>query len=436
MLDSIDVALSGMLGAERGLNVISNNVANLNTPGFRGSTVSFANVFTGNPQDELQNNEFVGQSSLEGGGVDASQSELDMTAGAQQQTGNSLDLFLQGTGFFVAKDASGDVRYTRDGSFHFDSAGDLVTSDESVKVMSEDASGQLVPINLQSLQIGAPTATTTVTLSGDLSPLDTSFTLSAVKVFDKLGATHTLQIVFTQATSGSSGTTTPGAPTAPTPTVPTTPTTGNGTTWTMTVSEGGVQIGTGTVSFDATGQIESGSSLVPVTLSLQGTTAADVSFDFTNVQGFSVGSTTSGTSTGSTGSTTPNSTLSVQKQDGLAPGTLTSETFDQNGVLQLVYSNGKTATGPTLALAQIPDTGGLVEEANALFVYQGAKPVTLRKAGDDLQVISQALEASNVDLTTQFSSLILMQRGYQGASQVLSTANDMLQSLIDTRNSR
>jgi len=84
----------------------------------------------------------------------------------------------------------------------------------------------------------------------------------------------------------------------------------------------------------------------------------------------------------------------------------------------------------------VPDTGGLVEEANALFVYQGAKPVTLRKAGNDLQVISQSLEASNVDLTTEFSTLILMQRGYQGASQVVSTANDMLQDLIDMRSGR
>jgi flagellar hook protein FlgE len=444
MIDSIYVALSGMLGAERGLNVISNNVANVNTPGFRGSTVSFANVFSGNPQDELQNDEFAGQSSIEGGGVDASQSELDMTPGAQQQTGNALDLFLQGTGFFVVQDASGDTRYTRDGSFHFDSAGDLVTSDESAKVMAENASGELVPISLQSLQLGAPKATTTVTMDGDLSSNDSEFTVSSVQVFDQLGGSHTLTLQFTHNTDASgndgsgSGTGANPTPTAPTtPTSPTTPSTAGETTWTMTVTENGVQIGTGTVSFDAsTGQIEAGSTLVPVTLALQGTTAADVSFDFSAVQGLSIGTAATTTSSGATGTTPSNSTLAVQKQDGQSPGTLTSETFDQNGTLQLVYSNGQTVSGPTLALAEVPDTGGLVEDANALFVYQGAKPVTLRKAGNDLQVISQTLEASNVDLTTQFSTLILMQRGYQGASQVVSTANDMLQDLMDMRSNR
>jgi flagellar hook protein FlgE len=436
MIDSIYVALSGMLGAERGLNVISNNIANLNTPGFRGSSVSFANVFSAGSQEELQNDEFAGQQSLEGGGVDASKSELDMTPGAQQQTGNALDLFLQGSGFFVVQDASGDTRYTRDGSFHFDSAGDLVTSDESVKVMAQNSSGALVPINLQSLQLGAPKPTTTVTFDGDLSPEDTDFSVSSLQVFDKLGGSHTLQVTFTKNTADATGGDTPGAPANPSPSAPGA-SAGDGVTWTMTVTEGGTQVGSGTVSFDASGQIESGSTLVPVTLSLTGTTAADVSFDFSNVQGFSVGSAPpASTGTSSTTSTPSNSTLAVQKQDGLAPGTLTSETFDQNGVLQLVYSNGQTVAGPTLALAEVPDTGGLVEEANALFVYQGAKPVTLRKAGNDLQVISQSLEASNVDLTTEFSTLILMQRGYQGASQVVSTANDMLQDLIDMRSGR
>jgi flagellar hook protein FlgE len=441
MIDSIYVALSGMLGNERGLNVISNNVANLNTPGFRGSTVNFANVFSGSPQDEAQDNEFAGQAAVDGGGVDASQAELDMTPGAQQQTGNALDLFLQGSGFFVVQDPSGATRYTRDGSFHFDSAGDLVTTDESVKVMAENSSGQLVPINLQKLNLNPPKATTTVNFDGDLSSQDSEFTLSSLVVFDQSGGSHTLQVVFTQSSTGAAGAA-PGAPADPTPTTPTSPTTpatgaDTGVTWNIAVSEGGKQIGSGTLSFDSNGNLVPGSSPVAMTLALQGVAPATISFNFDSVQGFAVAGAPPPTSTtGTTTTTTSASTLAVQSQDGRAPGTLTSESFDQNGVLQLVYSNGQTVSGPTLALAEIGDNSGLIEEANSLFVYQGSQPVTLRKAGNDLQIVSQALEASNVDLTSEFSTLILMQRGYQGASQVISTANDMLQELFDMRGSR
>jgi flagellar hook protein FlgE len=436
MIDSIVVALSGMLGNERGLNVISNNVANLNTPGFRGSVVDFGNLFSGSPQNGTENSEFAGDPEFLGGGVTTSRTELKMTPGTQQQTGNGLDLFLQGTGFFVLQNADGGTEYTRDGSFHFDSAGDLVTANESLKVMTETASGELVPINLKSLQVSAPKATTTVNLQGSLAEEDSSFTLSNVTVFDQLGTPHTLQLQFTKNTS----TTDPGAPgnPAPTPGAPSTPaapTPGGTVSWTVAVSENGQQVGSGSVSFDAvTGVISPSSSTLSMNLTLQGTNATSIDFDFSLVNGDAIPQ-QGGSGSGST-STSGNSNVSVEKQDGFAQGTLTSQTFDQNGILKLTYSNGQSINGPTLALAEIPDTGSLVEEANSVFLYQGTKSVSLRKAGPDLQVISQSLEASNVDLTTEFSTLILMQRGYQGASQVVSTANDMLQQLLEMRGGR
>jgi flagellar hook protein FlgE len=439
MIDSIVVALSGMLGNERGLNVISNNVANLNTPGFRGSVVDFGNLFSGSPQNGTKNSEFAGDPEVLGGGVTTSRTELNMTPGTQQQTGNGLDLFLQGTGFFVLQNADGGTEYTRDGSFHFDTAGDLVTANESLKVMAETASGELVPINLQTLQVSAPKATTTVKLQGSLAEEDSSFTLSNVKVFDQLGTPHTLQLQFTKNTS----TTDPGAPGNPAPTpgapgapsTPTAPSPGSTVAWAVAVSENGQQVGSGSVSFDAvTGVISPSSSTLSMNLTLQGTNAASIDFDFSQVNGDAIPQQGGGGS-GST-STSGNSNVSVEKQDGFAQGTLTSQTFDQNGILKLTYSNGQSIDGPALAFAEIPDTDNLVEEANSVFLYQGSKTVSLRKAGPDLQVISQSLEASNVDLTTEFSTLILMQRGYQGASQVVSTANDMLQQLLQMRGGR
>jgi flagellar hook protein FlgE len=439
MIDSIVVALSGMLGNERGLNVISNNVANLNTPGFRGSELDFGNLFSGAPQNGT-NNEFEGDPEALGGGVATGRTELDMTPGTQQQTGNGLDLFLQGTGFFVLQNADGGTEYTRDGSFHFDAAGDLTTADESVKVMAENASGELAPINIQSLQVSAPKATTTMTLQGSLAEEDSSFTLSNVTVYDKLGTPHVLTLQFTNnSSSGNSGnpgnpTPTPGAPGTPGAPSPGAPSPGSTVSWSVTATENGQQVGSGTVSFDAaTGVISPTTSTLSMNLALQGTAATTIAFDFSQVNGDA-----SPHQNGSAGSAAggSNSNVSVEKQDGFAQGTLTGQTFDQNGILKLTYSNGQSVDGPTLALAEVPDTDGLVEEANSVFLYQGTKSVSLRKAGPDLQVISQSLEASNVDLTTEFSTLILMQRGYQGASQVVSTANDMLQQLLEMRGGR
>src|SRR4051812_37137181 len=109
MIDSMLIALSGMQGHQRGLNVISNNISNMNTPGFRGSAVSFADLFTGSDQRSLPDGRLVSQQGSNGG-VDASRVQLDLRAGDLQQTGRNLDLGLQGNGFFVVQDAQGAIR--------------------------------------------------------------------------------------------------------------------------------------------------------------------------------------------------------------------------------------------------------------------------------------------------------------------------------------
>jgi len=437
MIDSIYIAMSGMLGHERALNVISNNVSNMNTPGFRGSTVDFADVFNGGTQD----NKSAGQQGS-GGGVDVTRTVLDMTAGTQQQTGNGLDLFLQGAGFFVLQDASGSTRYTRDGSFEFDSNGNLVAKGETTKVMSRDASGALVPLTLGSLKLSPAKATTEVDFGDNLSPDDNSYTISNLTVFDKLGGSHTLSVTFTRSTDptdpGNPGGSPGGTPGNPGDSgSPGGPGTSSGTNsqdntlWNMTVSEGGNQIGSGTLEFNST-QVAPTSLTMPVTLALKGVDPADIEFNFNDVTGFA----TQAAPDPTTGATGTASKMSVSKQDGLAPGTITSQTFDAQGVLKITYSNGQTSDGAKLVLADIPDPTGLVEISNSQFIYQGSQPVTLRAAGDDLTVVPQSLESSNVDLTTEFSTLILMQRGYQASSQVVSTANDMLQQLLQIRGTR
>lgn len=408
MIGSIFVALSGMVGHQRALSVISNNVTNMNTPGFRGSNVNFADVFGGDASGE--------QSGQVGAGLDSSSVLLDTRRGDKQQTGNGLDLFLDGDGFFVLQNKEGETLYTRDGRMKLKD-GELVTVGQELKVMTRNAAGELVAVSVANLQTSASKPTTKVTLRGQLSqgadnspganPGGSDETTLDFTVFDKVGTSHKIRLLIKRdvpndpSNPGNPGN--PGNPSSPV---------GNAR-YTLTVSEDGTTIGTGEVLFSGSSAIMS----LPLMLELKGVEAIPVEFDFSAVIRLSGAG-----------------NLQVDKQDGLAPGTLTdATTVDEKGVLKLTYSNGETADGPKLVLARIDDQEGLVELGNSLFSYRGTRSVSLREAGDDLKVAAQNVELSNVDLTAQFSQLILMQRGYQASSQVVSTANDMLQELLQMR---
>lgn len=393
MIDSIFVALSGMQGHQRGLNVISGNVANLNTTGFRGSTVDFADVFTG------ADGRFGSQGGLGGSGVDVPRIFRNMQPAEPQRTGEDLDLALMGEGFFVLQDENGQTRYTRDGRFDFDADGVLVARGQTLKVMSRNASGLLAPLSLEGLRVSAPRATTRVAFDSILSAGGNEHIIESLVVFDQLGGRHTLKVTFRKDTP---------------------PPPGASVNWKVLVSEDGQQIAAGDLPFNLS-QVAPGGSPLRLTLPLKGTTATEVAFDFDAVSGVDIGR---------------DSSVKVLEQDGLAPGTIASTTFDAEGVLKITYSNGQTATGGKLLLAQIRDEAGLAAVGDALFAYEGNEPVTLRDPGADLSVRGGMLEPSNVDLTQQFSNLILMQRGYQASSQVLSTANDMLQDLLQMRGGR
>ncbi|MET0534970.1 MAG: flagellar hook-basal body complex protein [Steroidobacter sp.] len=396
MIESIFIATSGMLGHERGLTVISNNVSNMNTAGFRGSTVSFSDVFIGASTSGLRD-PFAGQQAL-GGGVNAGRTQIDFRLGDRQATSRDLDMLLTSQGFFIVEDESGELRYTRDGSFEFNADEELVLVGQRTKVMTRNASGELVPITTRDLMRNPSKTTTTVNFEGTLSSQDSrgTFALETLDVFDSQGVEHTLKATFTRQTEG--------------------PTNGATARWNVVFSESGLDVGTATIEF-ILNDVMPGTSPQQVTLLLRGGEAMDVSFNFDEIDGGPLGN---------------NSALTAT-QDGFAPGRVSSRRFDANGVLKITYSNGQTADGAKLALAQIEDLGGLVQMSDTLFAYQGGREVIVREAGDDLQVISGALERSNVSLTRQFSELILMQRGYQASSQVLSTANDLVQSLLDLR---
>lgn len=407
MLDSILIGLSGMEGFSKGLKVISNNVANLNTPGFKSSNLQFTDAYY--QQSGGGGANANGESTSFGTGLAASTSIIDFKAGELQSSSDPLDTAISGAGYYVVRDAQSQTQsYTRDGQFQFDKDGNLVSSTTGKYVMGYASSGaqDLTKISLADLRTNPPKATSTVTFSGNLNSTPTTgtvadTTLSSVVVTDSLGGLHTLSIDFKN-----NGTADPD-------------------NWTVTVTDtanSGV-VGTGTIGFVG-GSPNPSSDTMSVTYTPAGGTSFDVKLDLSsNVTSYNSGAL---------------STLAVASQDGYGGGSISKTTFDADGKLSITYSNGQTAKGAQLALANFDSNLGLRQNSGGQFESDDPTTVHMGRAGiGGLGSIEAGeIEMSNVDLSGEFSNLIVMQRGYQAASNVISTANDMLQQLFDLHGGR
>jgi flagellar hook protein FlgE len=214
-----------------------------------------------------------------------------------------------------------------------------------------------------------------------------------VKVIDAVGGEHLLDVTLTNQNA-----TTPGA-------------------WQVDLMDGTTTVGSGQIVF-INGVPDPLNSKVSVTYTPSGQSAIPLTLDFsTDVTSFASGNL---------------STLAMNKQDGILPGSLTAVTFDSTGTLALTYSNGQTDKGARLALAQFDSPDSIAAVGNNQFIatdQQGWK-IGVAGSGGFGTVSASMLEASNVDLSKEFSDLVIMQRGYQASSQVITTANEMLQELF------
>src|SRR5687768_1808575 len=146
MLDSINVGVTGLLGYQQGLRTIANNTANLNTPGYKSSTLQFTDLF-------YSSSASGGRDIQLGYGLDTAGTRLDFSQGDLRQTGNDFDLAVDGEGLFVLKDANGETRYSRAGQFGFDGDGMLVSRIDGSKVMGTDSAGRSVEISLDGMRV-------------------------------------------------------------------------------------------------------------------------------------------------------------------------------------------------------------------------------------------------------------------------------------------
>lgn len=401
MFDSIYIGMSGLQGFSKGLKVISNNVTNLNTPGFKASDLRFSDAFY--QQGGLAGGYMLGDAQMQyGSGLATLSTRLNFQAGESRQTGNALDLSISGDGFFVlqAKDSDKQV-FTRAGQLQFDQNGDLVSGSTGKFVMGFPTTGDgtLSRISLTGLHTNPAKATATVKLAGNLSSTASEFDVNSVKLIDAVGGEHLVRLNFKNKNS-----TDPGA-------------------WTVTVFDGTTSVANGDIKFANGVPAPAGNSL-SFTYTPSGGSAIAVKLDLSSdVTSFAAGTT---------------STLAFAQQDGYAAGTLTSVSFDKDGTLSLSYSNGQSAKGSRLALATFESNLGLEQAEGGELLATGAQAPRIGKPGEAGYgaVQSGQLELSNVDLSAQFSDLIVMQRGYQASSHIVSTANDMIQQLFDMKGHR
>jgi flagellar hook protein FlgE len=399
MLDSIYSAYTGLLSFNDALNVLSNNVANMNTPGFKSSDVTFRDLFyryssDGGEQSTL--NSQVGEGTETGG------TRVSFAQGQAGNTGNPLDLAISGNGFFVLKDAT-STYYTRTGQFDVNAQGYLIDKTSGARVQAISGTSQLRDIQLSSVQTSPAKATTRINLVGNLSRGATSDQISSITVYDSVGGSHTLSLSLANANAATAG------------------------VWQVQVQdENGKTIGSGEVHFNADGSPATGFNTVTFSLAPANVTASTITLNFGDPGSFLA-------ATNFSGGTTSN--LKVNDQDGYAAGSLLNTGVDAQGFVTLKYSNGQTTKGAQLALAWFNNLQGLRQFGNQLFTNPTAMPVILGQANGQVMgtLTSNEVELSNVNLTQQFTELVIIQRGYQSSSQVISVANQMIQQLVDMR---
>src|SRR5215218_2933845 len=412
MLRSMFSAISGLRAHQTKMDVTGNNIANVNTVGFKGSQTVFQDTLSqviragGAPAADRGGT----NPAQVGLGVKVAATTTNWTQGATQSTGRSTDFMIEGDGFFVVEGPGGEQRYTRSGSFDFDGSGRLVTPDGSILYgWMADANGVVnpnAPIERLSVPYGqtvAPKETLLGGLAGNLQselPIGESVT-TATTMYDAQGRAHEVGYVFTKDADDS---------------------------WTMTVDVDGIAnavtpAGPANVTFNPDGTLATAPDLT-FSPGLPGW-AGPVSVSVADIAQYGSGNTVTA------------STKDIDPIDlGFGMGSLQSFQLGNDGTIMGVYSNGLRQPLGKLALASFNNPGGLEKAGNSSFRVgdnSGAAIVGQAGLGGRGVLNSGALEMSNVDLAEEFTGLIVAQRGFQANSRVITTSDELLQDLVNLK---
>jgi flagellar hook protein FlgE len=401
------VPLSGLIAAQDQLQSVSNNLANLDTTGYKDQTASFSDLFA---QSSLLNG--ANNPVQTGLGVTASQTDTNFTDGTPSATGIASNMALSGNGFFVTKSPSGSVAYTRAGDFTTNSSGQLIASDGSLVqgygavngVVS--ANGALQPLNVGTGTVIPASATTTFNLAANLSSAaavgDTYS--STTPVYDSLGSSHVLTVDYTK-TGTNTWSYSVNLPTADT-----------GATTT--------QVANGTLTFDTSGKLTSPTGNVAVNIPgfADGAASMNLNWNLDDSTG-SPSITQTALASGTSGTT----------QDGTASATLSSYNIGTDGTIDGTFSNGKTMALGQVAVATFANTQGLLRiGSNNYQVTAGSGSANIGAAGSGGRgtITGGSVEGSNVDVAAEFAKMITAQQAYQSNAKTVTTLQAISQATL------
>ncbi|QNA82935.1 flagellar hook-basal body complex protein [Sphingomonas sp. So64.6b] len=387
MFGSIYIGLSGLNAYSRGLQQISNNITNLNSQGFRSSTVSFRDSFGVRSRSVS----YTGNNNGSGHGVELADSQLNFSQGELRKTDRDLDLAIDGSGMLTLLDGD-KILYTRTGSFEVNGDGYIVLAGTDYRLATLDSSGRPVSLSVDVAQTSPPKATTAITFAGNLSTTGTEHPVNDIKVYDASGKQYVWKAAFAKSATVVDQ-------------------------WTVTVTDAaGATVGTQILKFSQ-GNVDPATTTLTIG---NGTTGPTVALKFTGVTSFSTGLT---------------SDLKASKVDGYSLGTATSILINSTGQLEIGYTNQQRKQLGSIAIADFRNPQALTQRSGGLFSDDGMAQRELMASGDPRAgtVKSRQLEASNVDLSKEFGDLILIQRGFQASSQIISVTNDMIQQLFGIR---
>jgi flagellar hook protein FlgE len=386
MLRSLYSGISGLKAHQTMLDVTANNIANVNTAGFKSSATQFQDTLSQMTKGATAGGGAAGGTNPAqiGLGTTVAAVSTNFTQGSAQSTGKATDMMISGDGFFVTA-KGGESVYTRAGSFNQDAQGRLVSADGAIlqgwtAVNGTVAAGGPTRDIVLSSQIVSPAkATTAATAGGNLpseAPAGTAL-IRDIKIYDATGAPSALTVTFTR---------TAGGWTADAP--------GSNGPAALTFTDGKVN---GNPSLTAGG----------ITLDLQGLTG------YANMN-----------------------SVAVTGQNGYAAGTLESFSLSPDGTLVGSFSNGMKQEVARVALASFSNPGGLEKNGSSGYVATAnSGAAVLGAAGSPgLGSLSSGnLEMSNVDLSQEFTNLIVAQRGFQANSRIITTSDSVLEEIVSLK---
>ena len=407
MMRSMFAGVSGLRSHQTMIDVVGNNIANVNTAGFKSAQITFGEAMAQTLQGPAGAGvESGGTNPLQIGlGVQVASIDGVFTQGAIQITGRPTDIAIQGDGFFIIDDSSGR-QYTRAGTFRWDESGNLVApGGQLVQGWLADPNGEIQTqtsvqgINLPLSQVINPVETSTVHVGGNLSSdaaIGDSQTTSIV-VYDSLGEPQELMVQFDKTAAN---------------------------TWQISASMNGTDLtlGSTAVTFDSDGNLTSAGTIAVSGYTPPG--ASPLSLNLV-LDGNSPLVQFGGRS----------SAESVD-QNGNAIGFLTDFSIAENGTISGQFSNGETKVLAMIATASFNNPSGLIRVGDTRFeasVNSGQPLIGAPGNGNRGTLASGALEMSNVDLAQEFTNLIIAQRGFQANSRVITASDEVLADLVNLK---